>query len=315
MTVTPGVLTVTAADATRAYGLPDPAFSAVFSGFKNGETLATSGVIGSPALTTSATIASHPGSYAIVADLGNLAASNYAFRFANGTLTVATAATTTTLESSSDTTGYGQNVTFVAHVFAGSGGLAPTGTVRFLDGSTVIGTAVLSGSQATLTTYALGLGTHQIVAAYGGEGAFLSSQSSAIGHTVSAAASVSILSISSIQTRKRSGIVLDATVPPAYPGGAAPTGSILFTVNGRLLHKVALVNGRAQWFVAKRSSLNKTFTAFYQSNNLSYKNIQSNAVHVTLRLLSKSGPAHPSAKPAALRAPGSVHPALALRHR
>src|SRR5262249_27402546 len=66
----------------------NPAFAASYSGFVSGETLATSGVTGSPSLTTSATSTSTPGSYTITAALGTLAASNYAFAFVNGTLTV-----------------------------------------------------------------------------------------------------------------------------------------------------------------------------------------------------------------------------------
>src|SRR5262249_32172208 len=38
LTVTPATLTVTAGDASRAYGVDNPAFSASYSGFVNGET-------------------------------------------------------------------------------------------------------------------------------------------------------------------------------------------------------------------------------------------------------------------------------------
>src|SRR5207248_3589081 len=57
-----------------------------YSGFKNSETLATSGVTGSPSLTTAATAASSvAGSpYTITAALGTLAAGNYSFAFVNG---------------------------------------------------------------------------------------------------------------------------------------------------------------------------------------------------------------------------------------
>jgi autotransporter-associated beta strand protein len=261
LSVTKALLTVTAADAGRLYGTANPAFSAVYSGFKNGETLATSGVTGSPVLSTTATAASQPGLYPIASDVGNLAAGNYTFRLAGGTLTVATAATMTTLESGASSSRFGQTVTFIAQVSAGPGGPTPTGTVWFMDGSTVLGSAVLSGSEASLSTNALGVGAHQIVAQYAGEGPFLSSQSPSISHTVSAASSILILSLQSPQKHK--GIVLDASVPPAYPGGHTRTGSIIFVVNGRPFRKVAMVNGRAQWYVTYRNSLNRMFTAFF----------------------------------------------------
>src|SRR5262249_51315924 len=54
ITIGKALLTVTAADATRAYGDANPTFTASYSGFVNGEVLATSGVSGSPGLTTTA---------------------------------------------------------------------------------------------------------------------------------------------------------------------------------------------------------------------------------------------------------------------
>src|SRR5204863_2803241 len=55
LTVDKATLTVTAENASRGYGDPNPTLTATFSGFKNSETLATSGVTGSPSLTTTAT--------------------------------------------------------------------------------------------------------------------------------------------------------------------------------------------------------------------------------------------------------------------
>ena len=90
LTVNKATLTVTANNASRAYGSANPAFTASYGGFKNGQTLATSGVTGSPSLTTTATatslVAGNP--YTITAAAGTLAATNYQFTFANGQLTV-----------------------------------------------------------------------------------------------------------------------------------------------------------------------------------------------------------------------------------
>ncbi len=86
--ITPASLTVTAQDATRASGQPNPAFSASYSGFVNSETFVSSGITGTPAFSTTATNTSPAGTYPIVPSLGTLAAANYGFTFANGTLTV-----------------------------------------------------------------------------------------------------------------------------------------------------------------------------------------------------------------------------------
>jgi Ca2+-binding RTX toxin-like protein len=88
LTVSRATLTVTAGDAVKVYGAPVPGFTAAITGFKNGETLATSGVRGSPSLTTAAQAERTPGTYANVAAAGTLSADNYAFAFVNGSLTV-----------------------------------------------------------------------------------------------------------------------------------------------------------------------------------------------------------------------------------
>ncbi len=90
-TVNPAVLTVSAADASRIYGDPNPAFSFTITGFVNGETAAV--LIGSPSC-TSAAPTSAVGTYPIVCTIGTLSAPNYSFNFVNGTLTVTPAALT-----------------------------------------------------------------------------------------------------------------------------------------------------------------------------------------------------------------------------
>jgi hypothetical protein len=87
-TVTPAPLTVTADDKMRGYGQTNPAFTASYSGFVNGDTASSLG--GNLSLTTAATTSSPAGTYPIVA--GGLTSSNYTISFMNGTLTVSKAA-------------------------------------------------------------------------------------------------------------------------------------------------------------------------------------------------------------------------------
>src|SRR5205823_5136894 len=94
LTVGKAALSVIADDKSRQYGEPNPALSASYSGFKNGQILATSDVTGSPSLATAAGNTSAVGPYAITAALGTLASGNYSFTFANGTLTVTKATLT-----------------------------------------------------------------------------------------------------------------------------------------------------------------------------------------------------------------------------
>src|SRR5205823_5691262 len=91
LTVNRATLTVTADGQSRGYGASNPTFTATIAGFKNGETLATSGVTGAASCASTATASSPVGTFAISCALGSLAAGNYTFSFVNGTLTVSKA--------------------------------------------------------------------------------------------------------------------------------------------------------------------------------------------------------------------------------
>ena len=59
-------------------------------------------------------------------------------------------------------------MTFTARVTS-SGPNAPTGKVIFKDGTSAIGSAILSGGLGKLTTATLGIGTHPITVSYQGD--------------------------------------------------------------------------------------------------------------------------------------------------
>jgi hypothetical protein len=103
LTVAKAVLTVTANDATRAYGDANPAFTYTLSGFVNGDTASV--VTGSASCTTTATAASPTGTYPITCTQGTLASANYTFAFVAGTLTVTQAPLTVTVANASRTYG------------------------------------------------------------------------------------------------------------------------------------------------------------------------------------------------------------------
>ncbi len=102
------------------------------------------------------------------------------------------APTTTSLASSANPSVSGQSVTFTATVST-TGSAAPTGTLQFFDGSTLLGTGTLSTvngiTTATLTTTTLAVGTHSIAAVYGGDGNDMGSTSAALSQAVNATAS------------------------------------------------------------------------------------------------------------------------------
>ena len=88
ITINKATITVKADNKTRPYGDSNPPLTVTYSGFQNNETLATSGVSGSPNISTTAVPTSPAGTYPITVTSGNLSSSNYQFSFVNGTLTV-----------------------------------------------------------------------------------------------------------------------------------------------------------------------------------------------------------------------------------
>lgn len=106
------------------------------------------------------------------ADLGSIAAALLE--------TVNKAASSTTLSASpAAQSNSGQTVTFTAGVKP-----AATGTVVFLDGTTVLGSSSLNNGSAVFTTATLPTGNHSIKASYGGDANVSSSSSAALSYKV-----------------------------------------------------------------------------------------------------------------------------------
>ena len=85
-------------------------------------------------------------------------------------------ATSVALAESISAAGFGVGVTFTATVSSSNG--VPTGTVTFEDGANVLGSVSLSSGAASISTSALAVGSHTIVAYYGGSsGSFYPSAS------------------------------------------------------------------------------------------------------------------------------------------
>ena len=172
LSVTGNTLTVAADNATRVYGTPNPAFGGAVSGAVNGDNFTES-------FTTSATASSNAGKYLIVPSASGTNLSYYTVVVKEGTLTVTQAASTTALSASASSVNPGASVTLSAIVISATTG-TPTGTVKFYDGSTLLGTATLSGGSASYSTTALSAGvTNSLTAVYSGDVNFTSSSTTA----------------------------------------------------------------------------------------------------------------------------------------
>jgi hypothetical protein len=140
------------------------------------------------------------------------------------------ASTTTTLVSSLNPSVVGQAVTFTAAV-SSSAGIPPNGeTITFKNGSSVLGTAPLSGGTASLTTSSLAAGIYTITASYPGDSNFAASTSpglrQVVNSTTKSATATTLVSSLNPSTYGQS-VSLTATVTTS--GSVPPTGKVNFT--------------------------------------------------------------------------------------
>lgn len=172
-------LTITVQNASREYNTADPQFVYLVTGtLVNGDRYAKA-VTGAPVYSSTDTPTSLAGSTFPIS-VNGLSSANYEIAVVNGTLTIVAAPTTTTLTSSTASAQYGEPVTLTATV-APSGA---TGTVLFMEGSTVLGTGTVSNGVARLTTSSLNAGAYTITATYEGDTNYSASTSAPITLTI-----------------------------------------------------------------------------------------------------------------------------------
>ncbi|MFG2196601.1 Ig-like domain repeat protein, partial [Streptomyces sp. NPDC048639] len=233
--------TATVAPAGPGGGTPTGTVTFTISG---GPTLTAPVVAGRATVTTSALT---PGPHTVTAQYSG----DGAFNPSTGTMTqtVDRASTTTTVTSSPDPSVAGQSVTLtanVAPVAPGSG--TPTGTVTFvIDGGAPM-TAPLVGGQASVSTSALGVGSHTVTATYGGDASFAPSTGNDT-QTVQAqpvTATTTAVTSSPDPSVVGQAVTFAATVAPVDPGSGTPTGSVTFDFgDGTAAVTVALSGGTA----------------------------------------------------------------------
>lgn len=182
----PTTITATVTDTTS--GSTTPTGSVTFIDSVGSTSITLNG--GSPvelsggAATLTSVVLSGTGIHTITANYAGVTGS---FMTSNNTTAVAvfpTAATTTTVQTSSATVLAQSGVTFTATVSCEECG-TPTGSVSFMDGSALLGSATLNNAgKAALTTSTLSVGTHNITGVFTGNAAFLASTSTAVAETV-----------------------------------------------------------------------------------------------------------------------------------
>ena len=194
------------------------------------------------------------------------------------------AATTTTLRTSTGIAVSGQSVFLTATVSSMTG--TPTGTVTFMDGKVVVGTAAVDvDGTATILTSFVGPGVHAITAVYSGDGNFVGSSSTVTEQVIAPvlAATRTSLFAAAQPARRRHPVVFRATVH-GHEGVSSPTGTVTFMVGNVTVAQVKLDgNDQARW--TGRFSFRGRFTvrAIYSGDG----NFSSSSSSLTERIVGK----------------------------
>ncbi len=157
---------------------------------------------------------------------------------ASTTVTISATATptTTALAATPSTVGLLQPVVLTATVSPSAGGGTPGGTVRFNDGATTLGTAVLSSGTASITVSLFTGGVHSIVATYLGDASFGGSASTPAAVTVRPAAGSTFSFMIPLTNPQAAGTpFVMAALVARLGGGVSPTGTVEFYEGSTLI--------------------------------------------------------------------------------
>jgi hypothetical protein len=168
------------------------------------------------------------------------------------------------VSSSADPSAFGQSVTFTATVQStapGSG--TPTGSVQFLDGTTVLATQTLASGVATYATSTLALGSHSITVSYSGDGNFTPGTSSVLTQTVNQDSTTTTVTSSVNPSAPGHPVTFTATVAANSPGHGTPTGQVTFMDGGTVLGSATLSGGTASFTTSGLATGTHSITVSY----------------------------------------------------
>jgi hypothetical protein len=188
------------------------------------------------------------------------------------TQTVTQTSSTTSLQSSPNPSVQGNNVTFTASLSDPFGG-ATSGTVKFMEGNTQLGSASISAGSATFQTSALTQGLHTITAVYAGDVNHTGSISAGLIQLVNVGTQSTTTTLAFVvngrnpgqaenSVRRNETVTFTATVDPA----SGPTGTVTFADGAQILGSATLSSGKAvlttsSFFIGERK-----ITAIYSGD-------------------------------------------------
>ncbi len=186
----------------------------------------------------------------------------------------------------------GSPITFTAQLTGNCN--VPTGTVTFLDGSTVLGTGKLNGSAASsLSTSFLTVGIHHISVTYPGDYNFADGTSNILDINVTGPATSTAIQVQPNPVQAFNAVTVTAAVTSQY---LQPTGTVTFSAGNAVIATVSLVHGAASATTSTLGAGTYTITASFNAttqfggSNASTQ-LQVNGVPTTTTLSSSANPA------------------------
>jgi uncharacterized repeat protein (TIGR03803 family) len=177
--------------------------------------------------------------------------------------TVYAGGTITTLSSSQYPCALGQPVTFTATITTQPSGEA-SGTVKFVNGTTKLGSALVRGNSASLTTSFGSVGTDLITASYSGNRYYEPSVSNTWSQTVQAPTTTTIVSSQNPYSQNGSPVTFTVTVTSAVE---TPTGTVYINIPGLYpVPTLTLNSGSAQYTTTLLPVGTVAITAGYLGN-------------------------------------------------
>jgi hypothetical protein len=144
-----------------------------------------------------------------------------------------------------------QSVTFSATVHAGA-----TGSVTFLDGTTILGQgAVNTAGTATFTSSTLTIGSHPVTATYGGDSGYSAATSAVLTQVISRIPTVTSIILSAPAQLLHTGVTFTANVTAPSPNA---TGTITF-MDGTTVLGVAQLSANGGVIVSLTTNANAAF--------------------------------------------------------
>ena len=251
LTVGKATLTFTAEDSDRTYGSANPVLTYKVSGFSNGENATI--LSGTPQLSTTATSSSNVGNYPINIGVGSLVATNYDLAFVPGNLTVTHASLIVTAES--QTRPYGTANPQLSVSFSG---FVNGDSMNLTSGGAEVYTTALPNSPAgTYPIYVNGVTNPNYSINYVKGVLTVTS----VKPTLNLATNLAPSELGQI-------VSITASARPSTQFGGAPSGTVIFTVDGKQLSPSILnAAGQATYSSSDLTIGSHTITASYNGDN------------------------------------------------